>query len=511
MADRAHFYQSIDGWFDFGDLYRQWVDQLTDGCHIVEVGAFKGKSTAFLATEIANSGKRIQFDTIDTWQGSPEHADDPDVREGRLYETFLSNIAPVADYVRPRRLPSVEAAQTYPDGSLDAVFLDGDHSTQAVVDDCQAWWPKLKPGGVLAGHDRDWPTVARGAKACEQLFGVKLHPVSSRSWLMQKPVPVDDWSVPEEERALVVAVCSNERSIYRQTVQSLFRNFFGRRVTEALQAHGWQDAEPLWVDQFPSVAAQRDYAMMAAATMGASHVLFLDADMTWTKDATLLARMLAHHSAGIVSGVYHLKTWPYWPVVFRDPFIEDDRYIAPRVEAWQQEVAALRAAGRPEEAARLEAKPPRAAYTVGYHYCRDEVEGDDLFPVSMIGMGCALVPVQVIRHLPRPWFEYMPGRDGLPSVTEDVAFCARARAIGCPILVDPTIKCGHIGQQEITLPWYQRAGVEMRLLETADDGPRPDEADEDAAAQARARKALLEEEARLAAQAIRRETRGSAA
>src|SRR5690606_34682703 len=136
---------------------------------------------------------------------------------------------------------------------------------------------------------------------------VKLHPVSSRSWLMQKPVPVDDWSVPEEERALVVAVCSNERSIYRQTVQSLFRNFFGRRVTEALQAHGWQDAEPLWVDQFPSVAAQRDYAMMAAATMGASHVLFLDADMTWTKDATLLARMLAHHSRGIVSGVYHLK------------------------------------------------------------------------------------------------------------------------------------------------------------------------------------------------------------
>lgn len=36
---------------------------------------------------------------------------------------------------------------------LDFVYLDGDHTTQGVMCDMLAWWPKLRPGGVLAGHD----------------------------------------------------------------------------------------------------------------------------------------------------------------------------------------------------------------------------------------------------------------------------------------------------------------------------------------------------------------------
>lgn len=500
MGERPHIYDGIPGWFDWPDIYAAWAAELPDGAHIVEVGGFKGKSASFLATEIANSGKRITFDVVDTWLGSPEHRDDPDVRDGRLFATFLANTAPVSEYIRPIQQASVEAAATYPDESLDAVFLDGDHSTQAVVDDCQAWWPKIKRGGILAGHDRDWPTVARGAKACEQLFGVKLRPVSQRSWAMQKPQRVDDWSVPSEERALVVAVCSNERSIYRQTVKSLWQNFFGKRVTAALDHHGWQDAEPVWVDQYPSVAAQRDYALMAALKMGGSHVLFLDADNTWTADHTLLARILAYHSDGIAAGVYHLKSWPYWPVVLRDPFVEDDRDNAPKHAEWQAAIDAAMLHNDAAEVERLAAKEPRATYNIGYRYVRAEVEGDMVFPADLVGMGCTLVPVRVAQHLPRPWFEYMPDHVGQPSVTEDVAFCARARAIGCPIIVDPRIQCGHIGQQEITLPWFQRAQVEMRLIEQPSEAPM-----------SAGQRALLEEEARLAAQAMRRKASGSAA
>ena len=37
--------------------------------------------------------------------------------------------------------------------SLDLVFIDGDHSYDAVVDDIEAWEPKVRPGGVLGGHD----------------------------------------------------------------------------------------------------------------------------------------------------------------------------------------------------------------------------------------------------------------------------------------------------------------------------------------------------------------------
>lgn len=488
MADhRPHYADTVPGWFDYGDLFTSLVAAHGDGAHFVEVGGWKGKSAAFMGVEIANSGKAIRYDVVDTWAGSSEHADDPDVLNGRLFDVFLANTATVREYVRPVRSTSVEAAASYPDASLDAVFLDGDHSTAAVVADCMAWWPKVTPGGVLMGHDRDWQSVGRGVKAFEQFAGVKLRPVSSRSWVLRKPLQITDWATPEDERAVLIAVCCGERNVYPGAVKSLWKNTFGAKVTAALTAHGWQDAEPAWVDQFPSVAAQRDYAMMAAVTMGASHVLFLDSDMTWTQDGTLLDKMLRHHSAGMVSGVYHLKKWPYWAVALTDGYIDAE------------------------------------SYEVNYTYVkRDALQGTDLVPAQAIGMGCALVPVKAAQAIgTRPWFEYMPNRIGLPTVTEDMAFCARVRAIGCPVWVDPTVKCGHIAQQEISEPWHDRAMVEAALIEeqrvAAEAGEDvepvtvPEHQTAEDKARARARKMLQAEEARIAAQAARRAGRDSAA
>jgi predicted O-methyltransferase YrrM len=48
---------------------------------------------------------------------------------------------------------SVEAAALFASSSLDFVFIDGDHSCAAVLADIAAWLPKIKPGGLLAGHD----------------------------------------------------------------------------------------------------------------------------------------------------------------------------------------------------------------------------------------------------------------------------------------------------------------------------------------------------------------------
>lgn len=48
---------------------------------------------------------------------------------------------------------SVEMAKLVPDHSLTLVNIDGDHSYGGVVSDIYAWFPKLKPGGVMAFHD----------------------------------------------------------------------------------------------------------------------------------------------------------------------------------------------------------------------------------------------------------------------------------------------------------------------------------------------------------------------
>jgi len=48
---------------------------------------------------------------------------------------------------------SVLAAKRFEDASVDLVFVDADHSADAVYRDLEAWVPKVKSGGVLSGHD----------------------------------------------------------------------------------------------------------------------------------------------------------------------------------------------------------------------------------------------------------------------------------------------------------------------------------------------------------------------
>jgi hypothetical protein len=163
-----HFWTKIHGWDDgIPPVYQSIVAQAEDGMHFVEVGAWKGRSSAFMAVEIANSGKKIQFDCVDTWQGDPNeqgHMEDEHVREGKLYEHFLDNMKPVEGYYKPVRASSTEAANLYEDGSLDFVFIDAAHDYDNVKADIAAWFPKVKEGGLIGGHDWGHPPVARAVQ-----------------------------------------------------------------------------------------------------------------------------------------------------------------------------------------------------------------------------------------------------------------------------------------------------------------------------------------------------------
>jgi cephalosporin hydroxylase len=161
-----HFNENIHGWFGYGWLYQRIINNIQSSGHIVEVGTWKGRGAAFAAVEIINSGKTIQFDCVDTWMGSEEHqlgayCEDHDVINGTLYDTFLQNMKPVEGHYNAVRLDSVSAAKLYNDNSLDFVFIDGAHDYDSVMADIQAWLPKVKPNGILAGDDTLWPTVAK--------------------------------------------------------------------------------------------------------------------------------------------------------------------------------------------------------------------------------------------------------------------------------------------------------------------------------------------------------------
>jgi hypothetical protein len=65
----------------------------------------------------------------------------------------LRNLSPFETRARILRHTSENAAPLFGDGTLDFVYLDGDHRSQMVSMDLQLWWPKVKPGGLLALHD----------------------------------------------------------------------------------------------------------------------------------------------------------------------------------------------------------------------------------------------------------------------------------------------------------------------------------------------------------------------
>jgi len=184
-----HFYQKIQGWCNYWTIYDQMVKLADDGDHFVEVGAWKGQSTSFMAVLIVNSGKQIKFDVVDTWEGSKEHqkADDWDsvIKIDSLYKEFISNMKPVEGYYNPMRMTSLEAAAQYEDESLEFVLLDASHEYEDVKADILAWLPKIKPGCFLAGDDYhpSWPGVP---KAVDELLP-EAQEVDGLTWIYQKP------------------------------------------------------------------------------------------------------------------------------------------------------------------------------------------------------------------------------------------------------------------------------------------------------------------------------------
>lgn len=178
-----HFCQNIQGWFSFAGIYQDQVKLAQDGAHFVEVGAWLGKSTAFMGVEIINSNKKIKFDVVDIWDDFAHTTCFQGVKG--LYEKYLENIKPVEHCITSLKMKSVDAAALYKDESLDFVFIDASHEELDVLDDFAAWYPKVKKGGFIGGHDYH-PTWSGVMRAVDKSLEGKVFEKKQDSWLYQK-------------------------------------------------------------------------------------------------------------------------------------------------------------------------------------------------------------------------------------------------------------------------------------------------------------------------------------
>ncbi len=157
------------GHFYVGDIlaYRSLVSEVPDGGVVVEIGVYKGRSICSVAPECKRRG--ISLFGVDPYGFTTGGGEMDGDEMFKLVEENLKAFD-VLDIVAILRQPSVIAAKGFPDQSIDLVMIDGPHDYDNVLLDIQAWLPKIKPGGMIAGHDYcgKWPGVAR---AIHETFG----------------------------------------------------------------------------------------------------------------------------------------------------------------------------------------------------------------------------------------------------------------------------------------------------------------------------------------------------
>jgi len=150
----------VDGLIDLCEKYLK----PTDKC--VEVGCFSGVSSQVIALHCG------ELHCVDPWSWSAV------AQAEQMFDSMLANYPNIAKV----KMTSVEASKQYDDGSLDFVYIDADHSYASVVEDINAWKPKVKPGGYIAGHDSYMPEVLQAVRDC---LGEPIEIFSDTSWIVK--------------------------------------------------------------------------------------------------------------------------------------------------------------------------------------------------------------------------------------------------------------------------------------------------------------------------------------
>ena len=203
-------WQDIDGWFDFDNIYDLAVRRAGLEAAFCEIGAYKGKSTCFMAERLhASPEKRIKFTTIDPW----------DWGGSNVYEEFAENMRRAGTHVDARRARSPEAAAGFADESLDFVFIDGAHERQAVERDIEGWWPKVRLGGLMAGHDyfrfgdAEHPGVKQAVDAFVRSHGLgHAFRTDRSSWMIYKSIEIDGTLVLQSSASVLDALATAKKS-----------------------------------------------------------------------------------------------------------------------------------------------------------------------------------------------------------------------------------------------------------------------------------------------------------
>ena len=112
----------------------------------VEIGVSKGLH----AKQLCKTIEDLKLFLVDPWAGydTPQVSDE---QANARYKACRKRLVPYdVEYFRKT---SMEAIESFNDNSLDFVYIDGLHTFDGVMSDLIFWSPKVRSGGIVAGHD----------------------------------------------------------------------------------------------------------------------------------------------------------------------------------------------------------------------------------------------------------------------------------------------------------------------------------------------------------------------
>lgn len=173
------------------------------GCMGAEVGVYDGRLSGYLLREQLN----LVLLMVDRWgvaddryKASGSQMAQKNHEEWEVVRaTARANVAFAHNRAVMLQGEAVDVANMVQFHSLDFVFLDADHSYEAVAEDIECWWPKVRRGGWLCGHDWDHPEAHLGHDKTDRTWGVKravldrfsiedIQIGDNRTWFIQKPI-----------------------------------------------------------------------------------------------------------------------------------------------------------------------------------------------------------------------------------------------------------------------------------------------------------------------------------
>lgn len=137
---------------------------------IVEIGSAHGASSIIFAETVKDKGGKLFC--IDNY---PEDYYGQEKFGKYARQAFMQNVMkPYSKYVTFLEYPSSEAiirVRELTDGEIDLLFIDGDHSYEAVREDCELYLPLLRSGGHVGFHDYNNPAFGGVKRAADAACG----------------------------------------------------------------------------------------------------------------------------------------------------------------------------------------------------------------------------------------------------------------------------------------------------------------------------------------------------